>query len=318
MSFDLICIGGGFAGLTAALRAAELGLRAAVVERGSGEHYMCNSRVCTGVTHIAFLDPGKDEDVLYDRIQKAASGTARKDLAKCFAANGARTLAWLSDHGAEFGASPRAFIGPPMLVPGREMRAGLDWEDSGPNLFLKELRRRFEAAGGTMLTGTEAVSLAIENGACVGVEVAGPSGREHLECRAVVVADGGFQANRELLGRHITRHPERIRQRNVETAIGDGLRMAEAAGAALVGLDMFYGHVLSRDAMTSEGLWPYPQLDSLCAGSIVVDGDARRFADEGLGGISLANAKTTSCRPTRASAKPAARFGKRTIWRTWR
>ncbi len=54
--------------------------------------------------------------------------------------------------------------------------------------------------------------------------------------------------------------------------------------------DMFYGHPLSRDAMTNEGLWPYPQVDALCAGAVVVDANARRFTDEGLGGISLVNA----------------------------
>ncbi len=290
MTFDLVAVGGGFAGLVAAVRAAELGLAAAVVERGTGEHYMCNSRVCTGVTHVGFLHPDEVPDTLYDRIQDAAGGTAREDLARSFAANAGRTLAWLRDHGAEFTDAPHRYKGPPMLAPGRVIRAGLDWERSGPNLFLKELRRRLEAAGGKLLTGTEAVSLAMADGACAGVDVVGPSGAERLDARAVVLADGGFQAGREALRRHITRSPDRLRQRNVETGIGDALRMAEQAGAALVGLDLFYGHVLSLDAMTNEGLWPYPQLDALCAGAVVVDGAARRFADEGLGGIWLVNA----------------------------
>ena len=289
MSFDLIVVGGGFAGLTAAVRAVELGLDTAVLERGAGEHYMCNSRVCTGVTHVAYLDPETPPDTLYDAIQTAAGGTAREDLARSFADNAAATLAWMRAHGAEFTDAPHRFEGPPMLAPGREMRAGLDWENSGPNLFLKELRRRFEAAGGTMMTGTEAVSLVMEDGACIGVDAVGSPGDERLDTHGVVLADGGFQAGREPVGRHITRHPDRIRQRNVETGIGDGLRMAEQAGAALVGLDMFYGHILSRDAMTDEGLWPYPQLDALCAGAVVVDAGARRFAAEGLGGIFMAN-----------------------------
>lgn len=289
MTFDLIAIGGGFAGLTTAVRAVELGLNVAVVERGTGEHYMCNSRVCTGVTHVSFLHPDTAEDTLYNQIRNDADGTAREDLARSFAANAARTLAWLKDHGAEFTDAPHRYQGPPMLAPAREIRAGLDWEHSGPNLFLKELRRRFEEAGGRMLTGTEAKSLVVADGACSGVDVSGPNGEHRLDARAVVLADGGFQAGRDLVGRYITPHPERIRQRNVETGVGDGLRMAEQAGAALVGLDMFYGHVLSRDVMTNDGLWPYPQLDALCAGAVVVDAGARRFADEGLGGISLTN-----------------------------
>ena len=290
MTFDLITVGGGFAGMTAAVRAAELGLRAAVVERGAGEHYMCNSRVCTGVTHIAFLNPEEPEEVLYDQIQAAAAGTARKDLARCFAVNGARTITWLTEHGAEFGDPPHRYRGPPMLVPGREIRAGLDWERSGPNLFLKELRRRFETAGGELLMETEAVALVMRGDACAGLDVVGPSGAARLEAKAVVLADGGFQANRELLARHVTSRPESLRQRNVETGVGDGLRMAEDAGGALIGLDIFYGHPLSRDAMTDERLWPYPQLDAVCSSAVVVDSKARRFADEGLGGIALVNA----------------------------
>ena len=289
MTYDLITVGGGFAGLTAAVRATELGLRAAVVERGAGEHYMCNSRVCTGVTHIAFLDPKEPEDKLYRQIQAATDDTARDDLARCFAVNGARTLAWLAEHGAEFGDAPHRYRGPPMLFPAREIRAGLDWEHSGPNLFLKGLRRRFEAAGGVMMTETEAVALVMADDACVGLDVVGPSGASRLQATAVVLADGGFQAGRELLARHVTAHSENLCQRNVQTGVGDGLRMAGQAGAELVGLDMFYGHVLSRDAMTDAGLWPYPQLDALCAGAVVVDGAGRRFADEGLGGISLVN-----------------------------
>ena len=289
MTFDLIAVGGGFAGLTAAVRATELGLRAAVVERGAGEHYLCNSRVCTGVVHIAFLDPATDEDTLYRQIQRATGNSARDDLARTFAVNGGRTLDWLADKGAKFGDAPHRYRGPPMLMPARALRAGLDWEESAPNLLLKELRSRFEKAGGTMRCETEAISLLMEDGACTGLEVESASGRERLLSRTVVLADGGFQANRERLGRHITARPEQIRQRNVETGIGAGMRMAEEAGAALVGLDKFYGHVLSRDVMTNEMLWPYPQLDALCAASVVVDANARRFADEGHGGIALTN-----------------------------
>ena len=66
--------------------------------------------------------------------------------------------------------------------------------------------------------------------------------------------------------------------------------MAQAVGAASTGLDMFYGHLHSRDAMQSSRLWPRPYADEIAAASIVIDADGRRFADEGLGGIYLSNA----------------------------
>ena len=290
MKVDLAAIGGGFAGLVAAVRAAELGLTAAVIERGEGEDYMCNSRVCTGVLHTALANAGDPPDIVYQRIMTGTRGTARPDLARTFAENGGRTAAWMEDHGATLETVPRRNYGLPSLAPTRRMGAGLDWQGNGPDLFLRTLAARLETAGGTILCGTEALSLVMQDGICRGVEVRGANGDSTVETGAVVIADGGFQADRERLGRHIAKRPDRIRQRNTETGRGDGLRMAEEAGAATVGLDKFYGHVLSRDVMTNPVLWPYPQVDVICASGIVVGADAKRFTDEGLGGIYLTNA----------------------------
>ena len=289
MKVDLAAIGGGFAGLVAAVRASELGLRAAAIERGDGETYICNSRVCTGVIHTALAPADDPPDRVYERVMSGTRGTARPDLARTFAENGARTTAWMEAHGARLETTPRRNYGLPSLSPTRRMGAGLDWEGKGPDLFLRELAAQLEAAGGTILRGTEALALVMEDGACRGVEIRNADGHSTVEAGAVVIADGGFQADRERLRAHITGQPDRIRQRNTETGRGDGLRMAEAAGAVTVGLDKFYGHVLSRDAMTNPVLWPYPQVDVICASGLVVGADARRFTDEGLGGVYITN-----------------------------
>jgi len=68
------------------------------------------------------------------------------------------------------------------------------------------------------------------------------------------------------------------------------LRMAQEFGAAITDLRYFYGHLLSRDAFSNPRAWPYPQLDELATAGILVDGNGRRFADEGAGGVYLANA----------------------------
>ena len=59
---------------------------------------------------------------------------------------------------------------------------------------------------------------------------------------------------------------------------------------AVTGLELFYGHLHSRDAMQTDRLWPRPYADEIAAAGIVVDAGGRRVADEGLGGIWLANA----------------------------
>ncbi|MDD9916227.1 MAG: FAD-binding protein, partial [Rhodospirillaceae bacterium] len=78
-------------------------------------------------------------------------------------------------------------------------------------------------------------------------------------------------------------------QRGAATGHGDGMTMAEAAGAKLVGMDRFYGHLLGRDAFEIEKLWPYPIVDPIAAHSIVVDEAGQRFLDEGMGGVYMAN-----------------------------
>ena len=306
MSFDAVIVGGGFAGLTAANHIALAGLRPLVLEAGSGDVYMCNSRVATGALHVAFRSPEDPAGELFEEILSVTDGTAQPEIARALADGAQPTIDWMRSEGCEFMQHPRRSYGLPMMAPGRQMKAGLDWERSGPHLFLTALVEKLVERGGKLRRGVRVVRLATEDGRVAGVEL--ESG-EQIETRAVVIADGGFQADREAIGRHITSAPHSVRQRNTETGSGDGLRMAVAAGAQTVGLDKFYGHVLSRDVLKNENLWPYPQVDVICAKGIVVTPDGRRFADEGQGGIYVTNAIAALDNPLSATA-----VFDRTVW----
>ena len=299
MTYDVAIIGGGFAGLTAANHAALGGARPVVLEAGSDELYMCNSRVATGALHVAFRSPEDPADDLFQAIQGQTSGTARDDIARTVTDGARATIDWMRDEGCEFMQHPRRSYGLPMMAPLRAMCAGLDWEESGPNRFLNSLAEKLAARGGELRRGARVTQILTEDGRVCGVEL---EGGERIEVKAVVIADGGFQADRGLIGEHITAAPDKVRQRNTETGRGDGLRMAAQIGAATVGLGAFYGHVLSRDALNDERLWPYPQVDVICAKGIVVTPDGKRFADEGLGGIYMANAIAGLADPLTATA----------------
>lgn len=106
----------------------------------------------------------------------------------------------------------------------------------------------------------------------------------------MVLADGGFQADLDLLREHIAPAPEKVKQRCAPTGSGEGLKMARQVGAAVSGLEAFYGHLLSRDAFHNDRVWPYPQIDEVASAGILVDARGRRIADEGMGGVFLANA----------------------------
>lgn len=288
-SFDLVCIGGGFAGLVAAVRGAELGLRAAIVEQGEDEQYLCSSRYAGGVFHVSYQDVKLTEPELVAAINQATGGEADPALAEAIARDCGRAVEWLKSQGAQFTrGSPISWHGW-VLAPQRRPVAGPDWHGRGPDLLLGELRRRLEERGGSIFFGVRATGLCMAGVSCGGVTTQCRGTPAALEAGAVIIADGGFPANPELFKEFIGPRPDLVLQRNAGTATGDGLLMARQAGAAATGLNRFYGHLLSRDAMHNEGLSPYPQIDAVAEAGIIVDPTGRRLFDEGAGGIAIAN-----------------------------
>jgi len=77
MSLDLIAMGGGFAGMVTACRAAQLGLKVAVLEKESEERYRCNSRWTTGVFSVMGQPARSAMEHLVDTITKGTDGTAK-------------------------------------------------------------------------------------------------------------------------------------------------------------------------------------------------------------------------------------------------
>ena len=284
---DLIVIGGGLAGLTAANRAAEGGLSVLVLERGEELDYFCNSRIAGGLLHVAFKDMTREAEEIHAAVREAVGEGegAATALAPLLAEDAGKVLGWLRAEGGAFVRGGALEFMRWVMAPPRRRRGGLDWKGRGPDALLRRLARNLAARGGDQRLGCAAEALAMEEGRTVGVQTA--DGVERA--RFVLIADGGFQDNPELVRRYLSPRPERLFRRGAGGGRGDGITMAEAAGAATVGMDRFYGHLLGLDAFENERLWPYPTLDSLAAVSLIADGSGRRFCDEGLGGVFMAN-----------------------------
>lgn len=299
---DVAIVGGGLAGLVAANRLAQLGRAALVIEKGEDERYPCNSRVSGGALHLCMQDITAPPQEIERRIGVTTDGAARPDLAAAAARTGARAVAWLRSEGARFIRVPSTYQNH-VLAPPRPARGGLHWQGRGPDVLLRSLEKNLVDRGGRLMRATEARHLVVENGRCKGLLATGRGGDFTVTARAVILADGGYQADADLLRRYITPRPDRVKLRNARTGAGAGLRMAEAAGAALAGMENgFYGHLLCRDAMDNDALWPFPVIDHIAAAGIVVGVDGRRFADEGAGGIFLSNAVARLSDPLSAVA----------------
>ena len=288
--FDAVVLGGGLAGMAAANRLAQSGLRTAVLEQGSEEHYLCNSRYTGGVFHTCLRDIMSDENTLRQAIVDATAGFVTDTLAAVIAADGRRAVRWLQDEGVRFMKADVADHRSWMLAPPVIKAPGLNWPGRGGDVLLRTLEANLVKRGGMLVRNTRGRVLLMEENRCSGVIAQQAELEIRFRARAVVIADGGFPGNPEMIKQYICNQPERLKPRNARTARGDGLQMAIAAGADTIGLNRFYGHVLSRDAMTNDKLWPQPYLDALVTAAIVVDPSGARFVDEGRGGVYAVNA----------------------------
>src|SRR4051812_11451565 len=163
-AFDTIIIGGGIAGLVAAGRASQQGLRVAVLERGTDEQYACNSRYSGGILHIAFHNIREPAAALLDVINSATQGKADPELAKAFAGNAARVVDWLRDEGVEFMSVGDIAYQQWVLAPRRPLTPGLDWKGRGADVAMRLLESNLRKRGGEVFRGTAGSGLMVEKG----------------------------------------------------------------------------------------------------------------------------------------------------------
>ncbi len=286
--YDVIVVGGGIAGLSTANRAAQQGLKVAVLERGQGAQYLCNSRYSGGVLHIAMHNAKDPAEKLIEVIKHATGGKADPQLARALATTAGRAIDWLRDEGAKYIRVGNIVWQQHVLAPPRPIVAGLDWKGRGPDVTLRQLVSNLEKRGGKLLH-MPALSLMEREGRCIGIEAGDGESKQQFHAKAVVLADGGYQGNAALVHEHMGIDLTKVKTRGAGTGIGDGMRMALAMGAQLSELKYFYGHMLSRDSFTNDKVWPYPQLDELGTVGIVVNDAGERFVDEGQGGVFVAN-----------------------------
>jgi succinate dehydrogenase/fumarate reductase flavoprotein subunit len=161
---------------------------------------------------------------------------------------------------------------------------------------VRQLIRNFDASGGVRLGGYRAVRLSASHPGTgrrtLTAESADTGSAMSLDVTSVILADGGFQADSEMLKAYSgVKAPERCVTRGAGTGRGDCARIAVAAGGEIVDPEALYAHVLHRDALdkANDDLIYFPVLDHLVDVGVVVDGEGRRFLDERLGGVAAAN-----------------------------
>lgn len=284
INFDVLVVGAGLAGFTAATRAAERGAKVLLIEKSSGELGDGNILMASGSLRAGGKSPRTHPRELYDFVM--AEGIAFPDLVQAWSETCARAVDWLITSGVKVDESAPGRVW--LDQSGEVCLAPVYKKDVG-NRALAKLKQRFLHFGGRYLNGIEGKTLLVENGRVTGMIGTRAGAEIEFRARATILTTGGFSADKELIKKHIGPHADDCKLRGSKQDTGDGLRMALAVGAKAVNLKYFYGHLIARKALIDDRFWPYPRLDSFVDEGILVNRDGIRFVDEGRGDVAVAN-----------------------------
>jgi fumarate reductase flavoprotein subunit len=270
----VIVVGGGLAGLVAALQAIELGARVTLLEKGDrlGGSFIYSS---------GYVWSYKD----CPTFRREAPGS-EVTLQRLILERLAPDLEWLEDRSVPALARE---TGNPLTVGVR----------LGPQRTVAALADRIAASGGRILLATSMVDLMQASGGRIaGVRVS--AGGEHSteEADAVILASGGFAANPDLVERHIIQGSGRMRLRAHPWSTGDGFLAAlEAGGLASAGLDEFYGRNLPAPPadFSPEEFVEVSQLYGRYA--VAINQNGERYADEAADWSETALVRATARQP---------------------
>jgi len=293
---DLLIVGCGIAGTSAAVTALQAGLSVTLLERAPEEEFGGNSRWTE-----AYLRMKNDAEVSDDfeehfarnagvnldpNVLDAVAGEYAHwpsfvkahplpdpELIAHFARSVPPTIAWLKSFGLRFGPQPI------YLLTQSTTRIAAQ---GGGLALIERLMKEARARGADVRFRTTAVDLLRDaDGRIAGVRTVDPQGNHaEIRARATLLASGGFEGNPEMMTNYLGAPAAHIRPvaRGGYYNKGEGIRMALAAGAAPAGdYGSYHAEPVdprSRQPEAVVHIYPY---------GILVNKQGMRFVNEGPG-----------------------------------
>ncbi|MDF2519733.1 MAG: flavocytochrome c [Clostridia bacterium] len=272
-STDIVIIGSGGAGLTAAIEAATAGAKVIVVEKnsfmGGNTNYATGGMNAAGTKYQEAKGVKDSPELFYKDTMKGGHDLNDPALLKVLTEKSADAIYWLESLGANLSNISRSG------------GASADRMHTAPegaaigSYLMGVFEENVKKLGIDVRLNTKAVEILSEGNKATGIVVETSEGQKYtVNAKAVIIASGGFGANQDMV---VEYKPELkgFGTTNQPGATGDAFGMIEKLNVALVDMEQIQTHptvVPVKNEMITEGVRG--------EGAILVNLDGKRFINE--------------------------------------
>ena len=275
-NYDILVIGGGNAGVSAAITAARLGLTVMVLEsapkdfRGGNTRHTRNFR-CMHDKPLETMVEAYPEEEYWEDLLRVTGGQTNEQLARMAIRRSEACYDWMKAQGVRF---------QPALGGTLQLSRTAAFYLGGGKALMNAYYATARRLGIDVIYDAPVVSVDIGRGRFNSATYERHGERRTISARAVVFACGGFEANFEWLEKAWGPPAKNFLCRGTRYNMGVGLRLLLDHGAKQIG-DPTQGHMVAIDARSPK--WDggiSTRCDAVSFG-IVVNKNAQRFYDEG-------------------------------------
>lgn len=272
-STDIVVVGAGGAGLSAAIAAADKGCKVIVLEKqgiiGGNTNYSTGGINAAETSSQRELGIQDSKEQFFEDTWQGGHQLGDKSLIRSFVEHAAATIDWLKGLGADL--SDVGLMGGSSIKRTHRPKGG---SAIGPHL-MKVLKEASSDKDIEIRTRNKVLGLTSSGGNVTGVQVQNAGGSTYtIKAGAVIIATGGFGGNLEMV-ESLKPELKGFSTLNHSGATGDAFEWVSAVGGEMVQLDQIQihptaearNHILITEAVRGNG-------------AILVNKSGQRFVDE--------------------------------------
>ncbi|WP_367369505.1 FAD-dependent oxidoreductase [Pediococcus parvulus] len=279
MEADVVVVGAGAAGIAAGVTLADAGKQVIMLEKGDkfGGAGMFGAQGLFAVESSQQRAAGVQYSLkqAYQELVSYTHYRSNLNLTKAILKESASTIDWLDERGLK-----TELVNNTQEVHQQHPKVYHQYIDKFA--AFDRLIHRFKDHGGQLLLKTAGTKIIQKDGNIVGVQVHQDKHDFVIDCSAVVVADGGFIGNPDLIKEYLAINPDNLYSMGERKATGDGIKMLAELGADTRHMGVFENHAASVISPQNHK-WHNGTIFSLTNLPFLwVDSAGNRFVDESV------------------------------------